>query len=147
MVVKIKLIFLLLLISLFPAASFARPDAGGGAVSGFNISGTYTFVPSTPGGLSGSGYLVYPDPDFANRTKRWQIPGFTTWHSTKTECKKYIVIFGYGGDIIENNDYLINNNKLSLKLFNMRSLTTKFFNTKHDCLIDNELNIFMYEVI
>lgn len=63
----------------------------------------------------------------------------------ETGCTKYIVVIGYGGDINENNEYLLKQNP-SLMLIGMKGLTTSFFKTKLDRLEDNELNIYMYEV-
>ena len=61
------------------------------------------------------------------------------------DCKKYIVVIGYGGDIVENDQYLLKNNN-SLQLIDKKGLTTKFFITKQNLLADNELNAFLYEV-
>lgn len=62
-----------------------------------------------------------------------------------SECNKYIVIIGYGGDIEENHKYLIRDN--ILKLVNKKGLSTKYFKTKSGKVEDNELNVFMYEVV
>lgn len=59
--------------------------------------------------------------------------------------KKYILILGYGGDITENNTFLLSQNP-SLHLIEMKSLTTQFFKNKLNILESNELNIFLYEV-
>lgn len=64
----------------------------------------------------------------------------------ETGCKKYIVVLGYGGDMDENNEFLLKVNP-SLKLIAMKGITTKFFKTNLDRLDENELNVFMYEVI
>lgn len=61
-------------------------------------------------------------------------------------CKKYVFIIGYGGDIGENHSYLIRDNA-PLNLVNKRSIKTKFFKTALNTVGDNELNLFMYEVI
>jgi hypothetical protein len=60
-------------------------------------------------------------------------------------CRKYIFIIGYGGDIDENHDYLTRDNA-PLRLINKRSIKTKFFKTSSNTVEDNELNLFMYEV-
>ena len=61
-------------------------------------------------------------------------------------CKKYVFIIGYGGENEENHKYLIRDNA-PLKLINKRSIKTKFFKTDLNIVTDNELNLFMYEVI
>jgi len=61
------------------------------------------------------------------------------------DCKKYIVVIGYGGDILENDQFLLENNN-SLQLIGKMGLTTKFYITKQNLLADNELNAFLYEV-
>lgn len=62
------------------------------------------------------------------------------------DCKKYIFIIGYGGDIEENHKYLIRNKAL-LRLVNKKGMTTKFFKSNLKVIEDIELNLFMYEVI
>jgi hypothetical protein len=61
-------------------------------------------------------------------------------------CKKYIFIIGYGGDIEENHKYLCENNS-SLRCIDQKQLKTKFFKTNLGRVEDNNLNLFMYEVI
>lgn len=61
-------------------------------------------------------------------------------------CKKYIFIMGYGGDIDENESYLLRDNP-PLRLVNKRALKTKFFKMASNKVEDNELNLFMYEVV
>lgn len=61
------------------------------------------------------------------------------------DCKNYIVVIGYGGDIVENDQFLLNSN-ISLNLIGKKGLTTKFYKTKQNLLADNELNAFLYEV-
>lgn len=46
-------------------------------------------------------------------------------------CKKYIVVLGYGGNIIENHKYLKEHNP-SLQKIDMVGITTSFFMTKLD---------------
>ncbi len=60
-------------------------------------------------------------------------------------CNKYIIIIGYGGDINENHNYLIEDNP-SLKKIDMVGITTSFYMSKLDRMEDKELNVFMYEV-
>ncbi|KGN01746.1 hypothetical protein Z969_07895 [Clostridium novyi A str. 4570] len=61
-------------------------------------------------------------------------------------CKKYIFIIGYGGDIIENDKYLCRD-EAPLKIVNKKQLKTKFFKVSSKKIEDNELNLFMYEII
>jgi len=61
-------------------------------------------------------------------------------------CKKYIFIIGYGGDIEENDKYLCRD-KAPLKMINKKQLKTKFFKMDSKMVEDNELNLFMYEVL
>lgn len=61
-------------------------------------------------------------------------------------CKKYIFIIGYGGDIIENDIYLCRD-KAPLKIVDKKQLKTKFFKVSSSRIEDNELNLFMYEVL
>jgi len=65
----------------------------------------------------------------------------------QTGCKKYIVVIGYGGDIEENNQFLLKENCSTLEFVAYKGLTTKFFKTQLDRLDDNPLNIFLYEVL
>lgn len=61
-------------------------------------------------------------------------------------CKKYIFIIGYGGDIEENHNYLMRDNA-PLKLVDKKGIKTKYFKTDLNAIEDNDLNLFMYEVI
>lgn len=61
-------------------------------------------------------------------------------------CKKYIFIIGYGGDLEENHHYLMRDHA-PLKLVNKRSIQTKFFKVVSNTIEDSALNLFMYEVV
>lgn len=61
------------------------------------------------------------------------------------DAKKFVFVIGYGGDIEENDRYLKRNPQL--QLFNKKGLMTTFYKTKLGRIEDNELNVFLYEVI
>ena len=62
-----------------------------------------------------------------------------------SNCNRYIVVIGYGGDLKDNDQYLTDNNK-ALTRINMDSLKTKYYKVKPDLIEDNDLNILMYQV-
>jgi len=62
------------------------------------------------------------------------------------DCKKYIFVIGYGGDIDENDDYLTKNNP-SLRLIKKDGLYTRFYKMASNMVENNKLNLFMYEVL
>jgi hypothetical protein len=64
---------------------------------------------------------------------------------TQTGCKKYILIIGYGGDIDENDGFLLQSNP-SLILINKAQLATRYFKYDKKMVEDNNLNIFMYQI-
>jgi hypothetical protein len=62
-----KSLLLLLALAILPLSVKAEPNAP----TGFSVTGTYKLVASTPGGLTGKGYLTYKTPsDFANMVSR-----------------------------------------------------------------------------
>lgn len=60
-------------------------------------------------------------------------------------CNKYIFIIGYGGDIEENEQYLLRDNA-PLERINKIAIKTKYFKCDTGKVEDNALNLFMYRV-
>lgn len=60
-------------------------------------------------------------------------------------CKKYMLIFGYGGDIEENDQYLRKENQF-LILINKIQLSTKYFKSEKGIIENSNLNVFLYQI-
>jgi hypothetical protein len=56
------------------------------------------------------------------------------------------LIIGYGGDIDENDSFLLASNP-SLILIKKTQLTTRYFKSNKEMVEDNNLNVFMYQIM
>ncbi len=66
-------------------------------------------------------------------------------NKVRAKCRKLIVVLGYGGDIEENNKFLLKENP-SLRFIDKEAMKTKFFKSELGRVEDNALNVFFYEV-